>query len=545
MKTIDVIYENRKYTYPHGISLIDMCKDFQKDFEYPILVAKVNGVSTPLDMKLSESCFVEFFDRTSKKGSRAYERTAIFILAHAAKDVTGNEIKVEHSMDKGIYCKCDDINAEKIELIKNRMMEIVAKDYPVEKLTVNRLRLINYIEKTSAPEKADIFKYTIAPFINIYKMNGMYDCLYGECTLSTKYINDFNLEYVSDDGFMLMLPFMYDNQKISSYVHHKQFFDTIMKFINWTEKVGVRNFSELNKKISDSKIDDLVFMNEAHFNRNLLNIAETISKNKDIKLVLIGGPSCSGKTTTSKKLELFLKSLGLEPLAISTDDYFLERSETPVDENGKRDYETVEALDKELFNNQLKELVSGNEVLMPTFNFITGKKEYNKRIKLPDNGILIIEGLHTLNDDLTSKIENKNKFKIYISPLTALNIDEHTRLNSTDNRLLRRMVRDNRVRGYTASDTLESWERVRTGETKYVFPYQDKADVILNTVLVYEMSILKLYAEPLLYSVKYDDPNYGEAVRLLTILNLLLPMPSDDIPKDSILREFIGGSCFE
>lgn len=545
MDNVNILYKNKKYTYPKGITLFEISKDFSSDFKYQILISKVNGASMSLGDQILQDSYIEFFDRDSKFGDRVYERSAIFILAKAVHDVMNAEVKVEHSIDKGIYCRCKGMTKEKLELVQKRMNEIVKADLPFERLTVNRLRVINYYEKHGMQGSADILKYITQPYITIYKLDGMYDYLYGDMVMSTSYIKDFNLEYVNKDGFVLMLPFIYDDQKINSYIHHEQFFNAVMRFIDWTENVGVRNFAEFNKKISKGLGADLIFINEANYNRNLLNIADTIAKNKEIKVVLIAGPSCSGKTTTSKKLELFLRGRGLDPVVLSTDDYFLEREDNPVDEFGNKNYEIVEALDIDLFNKQLKEIINGEEVDIPTFNFITGKKEYKRKLKLPENGILIIEGLHTLNDVLTKDIPQEKKYKIYISPLTSLNVDNHTRLNSTDNRLLRRMVRDNLTRGYNASETLESWERVRKGETKYVFPYQDKADIILNTVLVYEMSILKVYVEPLLFSVPYDDPNYDEAIRLLGVLKMILPMPSDSIPRDSVLREFIGGSYFE
>lgn len=545
MEKITILYNGKKYKYPKGVSLLEISKDFQKDFAHEILVAKVNGISSCLDEKVLQDSMVEFFDMTSKKGNRVYEKTAILILSKAIKDVTGKSLIVEHSIDKGIYCKSEGINSNILQDIKQKMDEIISKNYPIIKLTVNRLRVMDFYEKNNLHEQANILKYSTQSYITVYKLDDMYDYLYDDMAPSTSYIKDYNLEYVDENGFVLMLPIIFGEHKIDSYVHHEMFFETVMKFIKWTELMNVRNCAELNEKISLGKSDDLVFVNEANFNRNLLNIADKISANKDIKLVLIGGPSCSGKTTTSKKLELFLRGNGLVPVVLSTDDYFKERDENPVDEFGNKDYESINALDIELFNTQLRDLIDGKEVLKPTYNFLTGKKEFKSSIKLPENGILIIEGLHILNGVLTSKISKDNKYKIYISPLTSLNIDSHTRLNSTDNRLLRRMVRDNLTRGYSASETLESWDRVRLGETKYIFPYQDSADTILNTVLVYEMSVLKVYAEPLLYLVKYDDPNYEEAMRLLEILQMILPMPSDNIPRDSILREFIGNSSFE
>ena len=318
-----------------------------------------------------------------------------------------------------------------------------------------------------------------------------------------------------------------------------------MEYIDWSDKIGIRNVSDINKMLAEGKWNDLIFMSEATYNKNLLDISETIYKNEDIKMVLIAGPSCSGKTTTSKKLEMFLESKGLNPVALSVDDYFKERIDTPLDEDGNKDYESINAIDTELFNDQLSRLLKGEEVILPTYNFITGQKEFKRRLKLKENAILIIEGLHSLNDELTKTIDKKNKYRIYISPLTCLNLDNHNRLNTTDNRLLRRLVRDNLRRGYNASETLDSWKRVRKGETEYVFPYQDKSDIVLNTSLIYEMNVLKVYAEPLLFSVNESDPNYIEAIRLINLLRMILPMPSASIPLDSVMREFIGNGCFE
>ena len=390
-----------------------------------------------------------------------------------------------------------------------------------------------------------MLKYLSNSYVTIYKLGNKYDYFYGPMVISTGYIKDFNLKYIGNDRFVLMLPNRFENCIVNEYIHHEKFYNSVMEYIRWTNSIGARNFTDINKKLSDGKWNDLIFMSEATYNKSLLDIADNISNKKEIKMVLIAGPSCSGKTTTSKKLEMFLEGKGLKPLAISVDDYFKERDKTPLDENGFKDYESINAVDTDLFNKQIQELLEGKEVILPTYNFIKGQKEFNKKIKLEENNILIIEGLHSLNDELTSSIKSENKFKIYISPLTGLNIDDHNRLSTTDNRLLRRMVRDNLRRGYDASATLESWDRVRSGETKYVFPYQDKADIVLNTSLIYEISVLKVYAEPLLFSVEENDENYGEALRLINILRMILPMPSASIPLDSIMREFIGNGCFE
>ena len=545
MNSIKIKYNNKVYEYNYGISLNDIAKDFQKDFKHPILIAKGNGALLTLNSKICEDTELVFYDMSSPVGAKIYERSTIFILTKAVKDLFDEDIKIEHSIDKGICCHVDLINEEKVNQIKNKMIEIAKDNIDIEKLSVNRMKMIKYFKSVKRNDNAELLKYLSNSYVTIYKLGNKYDYFYGPMVISTGYIKDFNLKYIGNDRFVLMLPNRFENCIVNEYIHHEKFYNSVMEYIRWTNSIGARNFTDINKKLSDGKWNDLIFMSEATYNKSLLDIADNISNKKEIKMVLIAGPSCSGKTTTSKKLEMFLEGKGLKPLAISVDDYFKERDETPLDENGFKDYESINAVDTDLFNKQIQELLEGKEVILPTYNFIKGQKEFNKKIKLEENNILIIEGLHSLNDELTSSIKSENKFKIYISPLTGLNIDDHNRLSTTDNRLLRRMVRDNLRRGYDASATLESWDRVRSGETKYVFPYQDKADIVLNTSLIYEISVLKVYAEPLLFSVEENDENYGEALRLINILRMILPMPSASIPLDSIMREFIGNGCFE
>lgn len=545
MENIKVTYNGNEYSYPVGTKLIDISKNFQKDFKHQILAGKINGEMVSLDTPVNEDVRVKFYDINRSNGNRVYERTAIFILSKAVKDVTGKELYVEHSIDKGIYCLVAGLNEEVLAKISNRMQEIIDSKYPIEKLNVSRLKMINYFNSKGLKSNANLLKYVSNSTVTVYKLDELYDYFYGQTYLDTSCINSYNLKYLSGNGFVLMLPTIYDDGVAQEYVHHEQFFNSVIDYIKWTNRIGARNFTDINIKLSESKWNDLIFMSEATYNKSLLDIAETIANKSEIKMVLIAGPSCSGKTTTSKKLEMFLEGKGLKPIALSVDDYFKERDETPLDENGFKDFESIRSIDTDLFNKQITEMLEGKEVTIPTFNFLTGMKEYKRTIKLEEDSILIIEGLHSLNDELTKSIDSSRKFKIYISPLTGLNIDDHNRLNTTDNRLLRRMVRDNLRRGYNASATLESWGRVRDGETKYVFPYQDKADIVLNTSLIYEMSVLKVYAEPLLFSVHEDDVNYSEALRLINILRMILPMPSASIPLDSIMREFIGNGCFE
>lgn len=545
MDKIKIFYKHQEYSYKKGVSLLDVSNDFKNEFNHPILAGKINGELRSLDTEILEDSVIKFYDVNRSNGNRVYERTAIFILSKAVKDALNKEVFVEHSIDRGIYCIVDGLNEELLGKINDRMKEIIDSKMKISKYTMNRLKMINYFKENGLYSNANLLKYVSNKTITVYKLGDLYDYFHGEMYLDTSCITSYNLKYLSGNGFVIMLPTIYDDGIAKEYVHHEQFFNSVVDYIKWTNSIGARNFNDINTKLSMGKWNDLIFMSEATYNKSLLDIAEDISKKPSIKMVLIAGPSCSGKTTTSKKLELFLEGKGLKPVAISVDDYFKERDETPLDENGFKDYESIRAIDTELFNEQISDLLEGKEVLLPTFNFVSGSKEYKKKLKLDEDSILIIEGLHALNDELTSKIPKEKKFKIYISPLTGLNIDDHNRLNTTDNRLLRRIVRDNRRRGRNASASLESWSRVRDGETKYVFPYQDKADIVLNTSLIYEMSVLKVYAEPLLFSVREDDVNYSEAIRLINILRMILPMPSASIPLDSVMREFIGNGCFE
>jgi uridine kinase len=387
-------------------------------------------------------------------------------------------------------------------------------------------------------------KYEIRSSISLYKFNNTYDYFFGEMPIDASYIKYFDISYIDTKSVVLLLPNTHIEGNIKPYEHFDKVFNAFSEFSKWCKCQNIQNVYDLNTIIASGKINNLIYMQESYLNKRLYEVASNIVSNENIKMILIGGPSSSGKTTTAKKLNAYLRSMGLIPHTISIDDYFLEREETPRDEDGRYDFESLQSIDLKLFNNNLKRLVNKEEVLMPTFNFVTGKKEYKNKLKLENNGILIIEGLHALNDELITSIDNSNKFKIYISPLTSLNIDNHNRITTSDLRLIRRMVRDSMNRGYDATSTLDNWKRVRSGEEKHVFPYQNKCDVVLNSSLVYELGVLRVYAEPLLFSVSEENPNYNEARRLINLIRNILPIPSTNIPYDSVLREFIGDSYF-
>lgn len=547
MEKVKVTYLGKSYMYPKDITLEDISKDFQKNYSETIIMAEVNGRPCELNYKVTDDVTVDFFDLTSPTGNRVYESGLIFVLEKACLNMLNSEIEVKYSIDKGIYIKTyKKITKEDLDKVSREMKEIVKRDLPIQKNLVNRLEAIDYYKSTKNYDKVNVLKYSVNTNVNLYRLMDIYNYFFSYLPVSTGALKEFKLTYIDQNSFVLRYPNIYYLNKIPVYKHHDKLFNEFKKYDEWSEKLGIENVSSLNSRVTKGNVDDLVLLSENIQNNSLFKIAETIYNNKKLKLILLAGPSSSGKTTTSKKLELFLKGFGLNPIAISIDNYFVDRDKTPRLPDGSYDFESLNAINVELFNRNLKDLLDGKEVTLPVYNFITGKSELSdESIKLGEKEILIVEGLHALNEELTYSIDKKNKYKIYLCPLTVLSLDNHNRIRTTDNRLLRRIVRDNRTRGYSASDTLSSWGKVREGEEKYVFPFQDEADVIFNTSLIYELGVLKTYAEPLLYSVEESDPMYKEAVRLLNLLKNILPISNDYIPVDSIVREFIGGGYFK
>ena len=547
MEKVKVTYLGKSYMYPKDITLEDISKDFQDNYSETIIMAEVNGRPYELNYKVTDDVTVDFFDLTSPTGNRVYESGLIFVLEKACLNMLNSEIEVKYSIDKGIYIKTyKKITKEDLDKVSREMKEIVKRNLPIQKNLVNRLEAIEYYKSTKSYDKVNVLKYSVNTNVNLYRLMDIYNYFFSYLPVSTGALKEFKLTYIDQNSFILRYPNIYYLNKIPVYKHHDKLFNEFKKYDEWSEKLGIENVSSLNNKVTKGNVDDIVLLSENIQNNSLFKIAETIYNNKKLKLILLAGPSSSGKTTTSKKLELFLKGFGLNPIAISIDNYFVDRDKTPRLPDGSYDFESLNSINVELFNKNLKDLLDGKEVTLPVYNFITGKSELSdESIKLGEKEILIVEGLHALNEELTYSIDRKNKYKIYLCPLTVLSLDNHNRIRTTDNRLLRRIVRDNRTRGYSASDTLSSWGKVREGEEKYVFPFQDEADVIFNTSLIYELGVLKTYAEPLLYSVEESDPMYKEAVRLLNLLKNILPISNDYIPVDSIVREFVGGGYFK
>lgn len=549
MENIILTLDNgKKKEFVKGIKLKEIIKALKEEYPNDIIMAKYNNNIINNEEILTKNGTLTLYDINTKQGNKVYERGLLYLFEVVALEVLGKDTKiiVKYSLDKGIYCKIEkEVTEDDIINIKKLMKEKIKQSLPFTKIETRREEAIEYFKSIKREDKVRTLFYNTAKFVSLYKLEDTYNYIIGDLPFDTSVLKYFDLSLIKNKGIVVRFPSIYDNSKILKYTHHDNYFNSLEEYSEWGNKLNINNIGELNDYITTNS-GDLIQLSEIMQDYKLLNIAEEIVLNKDdYKIILLSGPSSSGKTTTSKKLSLYLKSLGLNPTHLSMDDYFLEREETPLGPNGKPDFESLKAIDIKLFDSQISKLLKESKVTIPTFNFITGKKEYKKTIQMKKNDILIIEGLHALNDDILKNIPKKNKFKIYISPLTYLNIDNDNRISMTDLRLLRRIVRDNRTRGYSTSVTLNNWSDVRIGEEKYVFPFQDNASVMFNTSLAYELAVLKTYAEPLLYTVKQGDPEYQTAKRLLELLNCVLPLPSETVPQISIIREFIGGSYFE
>ena len=550
MEKIIITFETgEKREYPKGVKLSEIIDDIKKDYKFDIISAKFKNQIINYDDAIMKSGNLELFDITTPQGNKIYERGLIYLFETCTLRVLGKDTKIEirHPIDKGIYCEIDKkVTEEDLEKIKELMQAKVKQALPFEQLETSRIEAIEYFKKLKREDKVKTLAYTTTNFVKLYKFDGVYNYIIGDLPNDASILKQFELTLLEGKGVVLRFPFTHTNGKIVKFTYHDKYVNSLDEYSKWGELLHINNIGELNEAIIERGGEEIINLSEILQDYKLLSIAEEITLNKDeIKVVLLSGPSSSGKTTTAKKLALYLKTLGLRPHHLSLDDYFLERDKTPLDETGKPDYEGIRAIDTKLFSNQMEKLLKGVSVVTPTYDFISGKKNFNRPLKLEENDILIVEGLHALNEEISRDIPKKNKYKIYISPLIYLNIDHDNRISLTDIRLLRRMVRDYYTRGHSPSKTLSSWQDVRRGEEKYVFPYQDEANVIFNTFLVYELSVLKTFVEPLLYSVPPEDPEYHTAIRLLEILKLVLPIPSNDVPKLSILREFIGGGYFE
>ena len=550
METIIVtLKDGRKLEYKKGIKLYEVLENVKNSLDFDVLIAKYRNEFIGYNDALTKNGTLELYDINTPLGNRIYEKALTIVFKLSVYEVLGDDTKVivKHSIDKGIFLDIDKkISKDKLELIKTTMKDKIKKQLPFTRVETTIQEATEYFKNIKRKDIVKTLFYDKSNYVSLYKFENTYHYVMGLLPNDSGVLKYFDLTLLEGKGVVLRYPSIYNNGKVVKYTHHDNLFNSLEEYSEWGRILNINNLGDLNDAIVNTKPGELINLSESIQDYKLLKIAEAIKeKSKDIKIILMSGPSSSGKTTTARKLSLYLKTLGLNPIPLSLDDYFLDREETPLDENGNYDFESLRAIDIKLFNSQISKLLKGSKVITPTFDFIKGKKIFKNTVELKEKDILIIEGLHYLNDSLLEEIPRKNKYKIYISPLPFLNIDNDNRISMTDLRLLRRMVRDNRVRGYSPSQTLKSWADVRKGEEKYIFPYQDEADTIFNSTLAYELAVLKTYAEPLLYTVKEDEPEYDTALRLLQLLNFVLPMPSQEVPSISILREFIGGSYFE
>lgn len=549
MDTIQVTVNGNRVECERGITLYQLslqCAELLGGRE--AIVAKVNHVVKELFHTVTENCEIRFCTYESSEGRKAYVRGITMIMLKAFyKEVPKDKfekVTVENSLDSGYYCRLTAgvrLTDKLLKSVEARMRKYVEDDVMFEKKTISVDKAIHLFEERKMYDKCSLLKYRRTSKINVYKLGKVTDYFYGPMPYRTGILKNFRLEKF-DKGFVFIIPKKEDPDTIPDFVPSKKLHKTLMQTTDWGVRLGVENVGDLNDVIVNDGMRDLMLVQEALHEKRIGDIAEKIASTGKVKVVTIAGPSSSGKTTFSYRLSAQLKTLGLKPHPIALDDYFVNRVDTPRDKDGNYNYECIEAIDTRQFNQDLEMLLAGEEVQLPTYNFITGKREYNKPLmKLTPDEVLVIEGIHGLNDKLTEKIPAESKFKIYISALTTLNLDEHNRISTSDGRLIRRIIRDARTRGHSAQMTIGMWNSVRNGESENIFPFQERADAMFNSSLVYELSALKQYAEPLLFKVPRGSEEYSEAQRLLKFLDYFLGINPEEVPLNSIVREFIGG----
>lgn len=550
MAKITVLGETREY--PAGTTFEQIGRDFEDKLGYPAAVAVENGKMKELFKPISgKDATVSFFTIKDNTGHKTYARSAIMLLLKSFEDVVGRDkiehMKVEFVIANGYYITYKGpvtINRELTEKVKARMHEVVDKDIRFVKNFVPLEKAVEIFSERKMKDKLSLFKYRRSSNINIYCLEDYYDYYYGYMLPSTGYVKWFDL-MPYDDGIMMTIPRIDAPTTVKPFEDRKNLFNTLKASTEWNEKMGVSTVGELNDLVCRGEVNDMILVQEAMQERRIGEIAEDIVKRGGVKFVMIAGPSSSGKTTFSHRLSVQLKTYGLKPHPIPVDDYFVDREKTPKDENGEYNFECLEAIDVEQFNKDMSALLRGERVELPTFNFKAGKREYKGNYKqLGPDDILVIEGIHGLNDKMSYSLPSESKYKIYISALTSINVDEHNRIPTTDGRLLRRMVRDARTRGTSAKNTIKMWPSVRKGEEENIFPFQENADAMFNSILIYELAAFKTYAEPLLFEIGKDEPEYIEAKRLLKFLEYFVGIDPKVVPANSICREFIGGSYF-
>ena len=535
-----------------GTTFGDLAKEFQGEFPSAILLAKQGNSIKELDYEIRDAGDITFLDVTSEEGMRVDNRGVSFLLVKAARDILGENahVVIEHSLRGNLYCEIREpeveMTAELLKQLEDKMQEYVAADLPIGKKIFRKDRAMEIVKKQGMQDKAELFRFRRASSVNLYELDGFYDYFYGYMPPTTGVLKVFGLA-AHEKGFLLRFPDPENPAELLPLQVPEKISNVFMEQMRWCQLMGVSNVADLNNTIVKGKYGDLVRINEALHEKKIAEIADQIYQRLDkVRVVLIAGPSSSGKTSFANRLSIQLKALGVKPHKVSLDDYFLNRDDTPVDENGKKNFEVIEALDLPLLNSDLKKIIAGERVELPYYNFMTGKREYNGEfVQLGEGEVLVMEGIHGLNDRLTAEIPAEYKFKIFISAITQLNIDDHNRISTSDSRLIRRMVRDNQFRGRDARLTIATWNDVTQGEEDNIFPFQENADAVFNSATLYELSVLKQYAEPQLFAIDSSMPEYVTAKRLIKLLGYFLANPGLDIPNNSLIKEFVGGSVFK
>ncbi len=549
MATVNVKINNEVKVYPDDMLIKDIAREYADNYKNDIIAVFRNNKVCELNKTIKCDCELEFITTATDIGNNTYVRGVVMMLLKAFyAEVDRDKLEkicLESTIGNGYYCEIrGDINItdDMLSSVEKRMMSYVDKDIVFEKSAINTDDAVKLFASLKMTDKEKLFKYRRSSKVNVYSLDGFIDYYYGAMPPSTGMLKYFELKKYGE-GFVLVVPGKDEPETVKEFVSKPKFYNIIKETNDWLNVMDVDTVGALNDMIVAGKMKDLVLIQEALHEKKIGDIAASIAEREDVKFVMIAGPSSSGKTTFSHRLSIQLSTLGLKPHPIAVDDYFVNRDQTPLNEDGSYNYECLEAIDVEQFNKDMTSLMNGEEIELPTFNFVKGEREYKgKRMKLHDDEILVIEGIHGLNDKLSYSLPKESKYKIYISALTQLNIDEHNRIPTTDGRLIRRIVRDARTRGTNAQKTIAMWNSVRNGEKNYIFPFQEDADAMFNSALVYELAILKQYAEPLLFNVDRNSPEYVEAKRLLKFLEYFIGVSSENVISNSILREFIGGS---
>ena len=555
MKQVVQIYcknSNSSKEFPVGSTLLEVYQGFDLSMPYGVVSAKVNNKVEGLKYRVYNNKDVEFLDITCDSGMRTYVRSLCFVLCKAVEDLyPGGDFVLEHPISNGFYCRLlidREVGLDDALRLKKRMQEIIAQDIPFKRHQEHTSDVVKLFMEKGREDKVKLLETSGKIYSYYYTLEDCVDYYYGSLVPSTGFLKNFDLvKYY--DGLLLRIPKKSNPEELEEVVKQKKMFDVLKEFRHLNQIVGLGTVGEFNAACKNKWASGMIQVSEALQEKKISNIADEIYKRyhseNPVRLVLIAGPSSSGKTTFSKRLSVQIIANGLMPFPVSLDNYFVDREHTPRDEKGDYDFESLYALDLDYFNQQLNDLLAGKEVVLPRFNFTTGKREAGDKFKLGPNTILLLEGIHALNPDLTPHIPDACKFKIFVSAMTTILLDDHNYIPTTDNRLLRRIIRDYKYRSYSAEETISRWPSVRAGEDKWIYPYQENADAMFNSALLFELAVIKDVAEPILRRVPEDNPVYSEAFRLLKFLDYITSVPSREIPPTSLLREFLGGSSFK